>query len=152
MSRSRVADRAGKIYDFLKANINTLYTFDDLCRALGLQDGSTTRAAIRRARGLAEEDDLCFPVACWDNGLTYCVTDDPNAVVDSSLHLGSIANGVGVRKDIHDAFIASRMAKLAPTDRAIVHSIDRFEAAHREQRKAYTEIIKMAREMRRASE
>lgn len=149
MTRHRTEDRAREIYAFLKANLNTVYKIKDLLDELGLYDGTTTRSAIRRARDMAADDGLCFPVACFDNGLTYCVTDDPGAVIDPSMHLAKIANGVGVRKDIHDDFIRSRMAKLAPVDRAMFNSLEKFEFAQREQRVAYAEVLKAITAVRR---
>lgn len=142
MTRSRVDDRAQLIYDFLKANLNTVYKIGDLLGALDLNDGTTTRTAIRRARGLAVEDGLCFPVACPANGFTYCVTDNPSAALDPAIHLGGIGLGVGVRKDVHDEFIRSRMAELTPSERSLVLSIDHMDAAQRESRKAQREVLK----------
>ena len=149
MSRSRVDDRARAIYEFLSSNLNKPYALGDLLAAIGHRDSCTTRSAIRKARTLAEEDGVCFPIACPANGNTYCVTDNPAAVVDPSIHLGSIALGVGVRKDVHDEFIRSRMAQLDPVDRAMVHSLDRMGAAQRETRDAHREMMKAMVAMRR---
>jgi hypothetical protein len=119
--------------------------------ATGLRDSATTRAAIKKARGLAEDDGLCFPVACWDNGNTYCVTDTATAVIDPAIHLGKIANGVGVRKDIHDDFIRSRMNHLTPAERAMFHSLEEYEASQRQNRQAYASLLKAVTGMRRES-
>jgi len=148
--RNRVQERGEIIYSFLRDRLNEPFTIKELMSALSLHDGSTTRAAIRRARDLAADDGLCFPVACWDNGLSYCVTDVPATVIDPSIHLGKIALGVGVRKDVHDDFIRSRMAKLTPVDRAMFHSLEKFEAAQREQRAAYADVLKAITEIRRS--
>lgn len=150
MSRSRVQERAEIIYSFLREHLNTPYTIDELLSALSLHDGSTTRAAIRAARDLAAEDGLCLPVACWENGRTYCVTDVGAAAIDPSIHLGKIALGVGVRKDVHDEFIRARMNKLTPADRAMFNSLEKFEAAQREQRAAYAEVLNAITAVRRS--
>lgn len=156
MSRSRVEQRARRVYEHLKGNRNKPYRLPDLLAALNLQDSRTTRAAIRRAREYAAEDGLCFPVACPANGHTYCVTDDPSAVVDPSMHLGRIGLGIGVRKDVHDDFIRSRSAQLTPVERSMVHSLEKYEAAQRASREAYSDITKamvaMRREQRQASD
>lgn len=149
MSRTRVNDRAQLIYDFLKLNLNTVYKIGDLLTELDLNDSKTTRTAIRRARGLAEKDGLCFPVACPANGFTYCVTDNPAAVLDPSIHLGTIGVGVGVRKDVHDEFMRSRMAQLSPSERSLVLSMEHMDAAAREQRQAYGEVMKAIVGLRR---
>lgn len=151
MARTRVEDRADLIYAHLKAHLNKPFTIGALMAATGLTDSSTTRSAIKRARALAETDGLCFPVACYDNGNTYTVTDDPTAVVDPSLHLGKIAVGVGVRKDVHDRFIRSRMSHLSPIDRALINNVERYEAAQRDQREAYRALLKTVSEVRRVT-
>lgn len=151
MSRSRVEERAQRIYTFLAAHLNTPYTIDALLRKTQLRDGSTTRAAIKRARELATEDGLCLPVACWDNGNTYCVTDVGAAAIDSTIHLGKIAQGVGVTKDVHDAFIRSRMSKMTSSERAMFNGMERLEAGQREQRAAYIELLKAMTAIRRES-
>lgn len=150
MSRQRVAERAELIYGYLRENLNEPHSIHDLLGALSMQPTNTTRRAIRKARDLAESDGLCFPIACPANGNTYCVTDDPSAAVDPSLHLGSIALGVGVRKDVHDDFIRSRMAQLSPVERSMFHSIEKYEEAQRASRVAHQEVIKAMVGMRRA--
>lgn len=149
MSRNRVKTRARAIYAHLRANLNTPFTIDELLVEVGYQDGATTRSAIRRARDLAQADGLCLPVACPANDNTYCVTDHPGAVVDPAIHLGNIALGVGARKDVHDEFIRSRLAQLSPTERAMITSLDKFDAAAREQREAHHEVMKAMVAMRR---
>lgn len=149
MSRGRVDQRAETIYAFLKKNLNKPFVIGDLMKKTSLRDSSTTRAAIRKARDLAARDGLCFPVACWDNGNTYCVTDVPQAAIDPSIHLGKIAQGVGVRKDVHDDFIRARMNKLTPGERAMFHSLEHFEKAQRESREAYIGVLKAMSSMRR---
>lgn len=149
MSRNRVEERARAIYDHLRADLNTLYTLHDLLAAVDLRESATTRTAIGKARELAAEDGLCLPVACPANGYTYCVTDDPGAVVDPSMHLGRISIGVGVRKDVHDDFIRSRMSKLSPADRSMFHSLEKYEEAQRATREAYNEITKAMVAVRR---
>lgn len=150
MTRHRVSDRAMTIYMFLRENLNQPYTIGELMTATQLHDGQTTRAAIRMARGFAQDDGLCLPVACWDNGNTYCVTDVAATVIDPAIHLGKIAVGLGVRKDVHDEFIRARMAHLAPRDREMVKSLEHFEAAQREQRAAYGAVLKAITAVRRA--
>lgn len=155
MSRNRVNDRAHTIFLFLQENLNKPYTFGDLMQATRLQDGATTRAAIRKARDLAEDAGLCFPVACAANGNTYCVTDDPSAVLDPAIHLGSIAEGVGARKDVHDSFMQSRMAQMSPAERRVANQLAELDEAARQQRRAHQGLLKtlvaMRREMKEAA-
>lgn len=156
MTRGRVDDRARRIYEFLKANLNRPFLIGDLLAAVDLHDSQTTRAAIRRARGFAADDGLCFPVACPANGKTYCVTDEPSVVVDPALHLGAIAIGVGVRKDVHDEFMRERMSKLSPAERALVHVLEKWgatERAHRQvQGEFLTAMVAMRHEGRRQAD
>lgn len=142
MARNRVEGRAQAIFDFLQENLNVPFTIDQLMAETGLQDSATTRAAIRRARGIAEDAGLCFPVACHANGNTYCVTDDPSAVLDPAIHLGAIAQGVGTRKDVHDSFMQKRMAQMSPADRQIFNHLESLDAAARQQREAHRSLLK----------
>jgi hypothetical protein len=142
MSRNRVEERAVAIYTYLRDHLNEPHDKPTLLKAVELRDSHTTTAAIKRAWDLAEADGLFFPVACPANGMTYCVTNDPSVVLDPALHLGSIATGVGVREDIHARFMQSRMSKMKPAERAIVNSMDKFEAAQREMRSAYADVLK----------
>jgi hypothetical protein len=146
---STVDERAEQIYKFLHAHLNEPFRLSQLLKAVEQHPGHKTRAAIRRARGLAEADGLCFPVACPANGQTYCVTNDPKSVVDPAIHLGTIEVGVGIRKDMHDKFMQSRMNRLSPADRSMVNSMDKFEGAQRAMRSAYAEVLSAMVAMRR---
>lgn len=151
MSRTRVTDRAHTIFTFLEENLNKPYTITELLEAVGLQDGATTRAAIRQARHLAEDAGLCLPVACPANGHTYCVTDDPRAALDPAIHLGSIATGVGVAKDVHESFMQSRMGRLTPAERKLAHALAEADAAAKAQRRTHQAVLQSVVAMRRES-
>ena len=151
MSRDRVEERAQMIYVYLKARLNQPLTIGQLLQGTGLRDSATTRSGIRRARDHAERDGLCFPVACPANGFSYTVTDDPSAAFDPSLHLGRLAQGIGVRKDVHDDFIRARMSKLTQSERAMFHATEKYEQAQRASREAYQEITKALVGLRRES-
>lgn len=149
MGRNRVNDRAHTIFMFLEENLNKPYTIGDLLAATGLQDGATTRAAIRKARALAEDAGLCMPVACPANGHTYCVTDDPQAVLDPAIHLGAIATGVEVTKEVHDSFMQSRMSQLTPAERKLLHALGEMGETDRAQRRARQSVLQATIAIRR---
>lgn len=99
MSRTRVDDRARLIYDYLLGLGGQGVTMPELCEALQLQDGSTTRSAIRRARDLATKDGLHFPPAVPQNDMTYRVTSLPGDALDPALQMSRIESGVRNRKE-----------------------------------------------------
>lgn len=149
MSRNRIAERSEAIYAFLLERINEKFTIGDLIAELGLQDSRTTRKAIRRAADLAENDGMFLPIACPANGFTYCVTDDPENVVDPTIHLSSIANGVEMRKDSHADFLSSNSHELDPLTRELMKGMSEMEEASRKSRDAYAAMTRTMVAMRR---
>lgn len=104
-SRNRVDNRAHLIYDFLALHLGDGFTMPDLCAELGITDGSTTRAAIRRARDLATEAGLHFPPAIAANDFTYRVTRLAEDALDPALQMARIERGVRLRKEDGYEFI-----------------------------------------------
>lgn len=97
-SRSRVEDRAHRIYDLLALNLTRKFTIGELCSRLDIQDGSTTRAAIRRARDLATEAGFHFPPAVPQNDMTYTVTNLPGDALYPAVQMSRIGRGVRLRE------------------------------------------------------
>ena len=119
-SRDRVQNRAELIHNFLAANINTGYTKPELLAELNLQAGSTTEAAIRRARGMAAEAGLHFPPAVPANGNRYMVTGLAENALDPTVHMGRIETGVRRRKESGVEFMRRERANLPPDLRPVV--------------------------------
>jgi hypothetical protein len=120
MNRNRVENRAQMIYAHLMLHRNQRFTMPQLCKALGIHDGSTTRTAIRRARGLATEAGYHFPPAVPANGCTYTVTDLPEKALDPSLHMARIETGVRARKENGIEFMRRERNKLPADLRPVV--------------------------------
>lgn len=120
MSRDRVENRAQMIYAHLMLHRNQPYTMPQLCKALGINGGSTTRAAIRRARDLATEAGYHFPPAVPANGQTYTVTDLAEKALDPSLHMARIETGVRERKENGIEFMRRERTKLPADLRPVV--------------------------------
>lgn len=120
MTRSRVENRAQMVYDFLALHMGEGYTLQELCIELGIDAGSTTRAAIRRARDLAAEAGYHFPPAVPQNGQRYKVTNLPQDALDPSLHMARIETGVRERKEDGIEFMRRERSKLPVDLRPVV--------------------------------
>ena len=114
-TRNRVDNRAHLIYDFLAEHMGEGYTMPELCIELDIHDGSTTRAAIRRARDLATEAGYHFPPAIAANGFQYKVTTLAADALDPALQMSRIERGVRVRKEDGYEFIR-RERRTMPAD------------------------------------
>ena len=114
-TRNRVDNRAHLIYDFLAEHMGEGYTMPELCIELDIHDGSTTRAAIRRARDLATEAGYHFPPAIAANGFQYKVTTLAADALDPALQMSRIETGVRKRKEDGLEFIR-RERRTMPAD------------------------------------
>jgi len=144
MSRNRVENRAHLIYDFLVKNLGKGYTITELCRALSLQPGSTTTAAIRRARELATEAGYHFPPAVPATGHVYMVTNLPGDALDPTLHMARIETGVRARKNDGIDYMRRRLRDVDPQDRPVARAFINIE---RKTEKALAELRKEAEDM-----
>lgn len=127
MSRDRVENRAHLIYDFLSKNLGVGFTITQLCQKLSLRPGSTTTAAIRRAREMATEAGFHFPPAVPATGQQYMVTKLPGDALDPSLHMARIEAGVRARKNDGVEFMRRRLREVDPQDRPIVRAYVNIE-------------------------
>ena len=118
-SRDRVQNRAERIYGFLLANMGTGYTKADLCKELEIGPGSTTEAAIKRARDMATEAGYHFPPAVPAQGFKYMVTDLAADAIDPTIHMSRIEAGVRARKETGMEFLRRERRNLAPDERPI---------------------------------
>jgi hypothetical protein len=154
-ARNRVEDRAQRIFAYLRKHLGQRFTIDQLCRALGLQDGATTRAAIRRARDLATEAGLHFPPAVPHTGFTYVVTNLPGDALDPALHMARIEAGVRLRKEDGIEYMRRRLrdvpADLRPVARAFVNIERKTERALAELRREADDMIVEMVKIRRDS-
>lgn len=150
---NRVANRAQRIYDYLKQRQGEAFRKADVLNALDLNDSKTTRTAIKRARELAQADGLYMAIPVYENGYTTCVTDDPRAAMDAALWLVGVENGVRVPRHIADEFVKARMSKLSPSERAYVHLTDKLNDLVKGTQDAAQEVVnalvKERREARR---
>lgn len=119
-SRERVQNRAELIFNFLAENINKGYTKPELLAELHLQAGSTTDAAIKRAREMAAEAGLHLPPAVPANEFRYMVTGLAENALDPTVHMGRIETGVRRRKESGIEFMRRERANLPPDLRPIV--------------------------------
>lgn len=136
--RTRVENRAHLIFDFLVTRLNKGFTIAELCRALGLQDGATTRAAIRRARALATEAGLHFPPAIAANGFTYKVTDLAENAMRPTAQMGRVEAGVRARKEDGIEFLR-RERKTLPAD--LQPMADMYISVYDSTKKALAEVV-----------
>lgn len=120
MSRDRVENRAQLIYGYLVTHLGDGFTMPELCSALGITDGSTTRSAMRRARDLATEAGYHLPPAVPQNGMRYMVTNLPGDALDPSLHMARIEAGIRERKEDGIEFMRRERTKLPPDLRPVV--------------------------------
>jgi hypothetical protein len=125
--RTRVDDRAEKIYAFLKANLGKPFRGPDLLRRVGLIDNATNRAALRRVKYVADADGLIAPYPVAANSYTYTVTSDPTAAFDPALHLARGQQGLGIPKRLYQDAMKSRMRQMDKRDAAIVTAWTDFE-------------------------
>jgi len=144
MSRRRVENRAQMIYAHLLLHRNQPFTMPQLCKALGFQDGSTTRSAVRRARDLATEAGYHFPPSVAANRHTYTVTDLPEKALDPSLHMARIETGVRKRKENGIEFMRRERNKLPADLRPVV---DMHLTVHDAAREALGTIQRAADDM-----
>lgn len=148
-ARNRVASRAEQIYTFLRDHQETPYRLPDLLAELGMRDGTTTRSAIKHARLLAEADGLCFPVAVPANGWVYVVTTDPIAVLDPTLHLARIEQGVRTTKERHEDFIRPRLKQMPLSERRVAAAWMNFEDQMRQAQAGAAELTRAMVDMRK---
>jgi hypothetical protein len=147
--RTRVDDRAQKIYDFLKGRLGRPYRVGDLLARVDLTDNATNRAALRRVKYLAEKDGLCCPYPTSSNGYTYTVTDDPTAALDPALHLARGQQGLEIPKTVYQDFVKSRMSKLEPGERKVAKAWMDFEDKVKAVNSGAAELTKAIIAMRR---
>jgi len=143
-TRNRVDERAHRIYDFLVARLGAGFTLIELCRGLGIRPGSTTTAAIRRARDLATEAGQHFPPAVPANGQRYMVTQDPGDALDPTLHMGRIGQGVQVREQVGIDFMEREMRAM-PADLKPIAAF--YLKAQKTKQRAAAELQKAADDM-----
>lgn len=111
-ARNRVEIRAKLIFDYLKMHRGRGYTIGELCRVLGIQDGSTTRAAIRRARDLATDAGLHFPPAVSGTAFKYMVTRKPGDAIKPMVQMARIEAGVRARRLDGETFVRARLDEI----------------------------------------
>ena len=111
---------------------------------LGIQDGSTTRSAIRRARDIASEAGYHFPPAVPQNDFSYQVTDLAEEALDPALHMARIERGVRRRKEDGIEFMRRERHSL-PADLKPV--VDMHLTVHDATKRALGEIQKAADDM-----
>lgn len=144
MSRHRVENRAQLLYAHLLAHKGDGFTMPELCKALGIADGSTTRSAVRRARDLATEAGYHFPPAVPANEFRYRVTDLAEHALDPSLHMSRIERGVRVRKEDGIEFMRRERSRLPADLRPVV---DMHLTVHDAAQKALGTIQRAADDM-----
>lgn len=120
MTRNRVDNRAELIYNHLALHMGKGFTMPALCRAVGITDSATTRAAIRRARDLATEAGYHFPPAIAANGFEYRVTNLAEDALDPTLQMSRIETGVRKRKETGIEFMRRERKGLPSELRPIV--------------------------------
>lgn len=152
-ARNRVEDRAQRIFAFLR-DCGRSYDLPGLCRVLKINDGATTRSAIRRARDLATAAGLHFPPAVPANGFQYMVTNLPGDALDPALHMARTEAGVRARKQNGIEFMRRRMrdvpAEYRPVARAFVNIELKTERALAELRKEADDMIVEMVKLRRS--
>lgn len=136
-ARNRIENRAQRIFDFLRGHLGDGFTIGELCRALKITDGPTTRNAIGRARDLATIEGLHFPPAVPHGGFKYMVTDRPGDALDPALHMARIESGVAARKDDGLNFMEGKLREMDPADRPVASVLLRME---KRKRKAVAEF------------
>jgi hypothetical protein len=147
---SKVDDVADILYDFLKVkHRNEAFRLREILVATRLRNNATTATAMRRIREYAIADDLCVRLPCPANGQTYAVTDDPNMVYDSAIHLWLVADGVKRTEYQQRSFIRRNDTLLPRGDREIVKIIDEFEESQRGQQQLLHRLIAVTVETRR---
>jgi hypothetical protein len=114
-----VDERAAAIYGYLRAHPGRKVSRAALLAATGLQPGTKTDTAIRRARDLATADGLHFPPAVPANGFTYTVTRVRDEAVEPMVHMVKIAAGVARRAGDGAEFIATAIESLDEPTRAL---------------------------------
>jgi hypothetical protein len=144
MSRHRVENRAHLIYDYLCQHLGEGFTIDELCHAVGINDGATTRSAIRRARDLATEAGLHFPPAVPTTGFTYLVTRLPGDALDPALHMARIETGVRIRKQDGTEYMRRHLRDVPPELRPIARAFVNIE---RKTERALAELRREADDM-----
>lgn len=120
MSRDRIENRGHAIYEFLTLNLGEGYTLADLCQELGFEPGSTTSAAMRRARDLAAEAGYHLPPAIAENGYEYRVTKLAQDALAPTLQMARVERGVRLRKESGIEFMRRERAGLPPDLRPVV--------------------------------
>jgi len=154
-ARNRVENRAQRIFVFLRDGFPEQYTIDELCQALDINDGATTRTAITRARDLATAQGLHFPPAVPANGFTYKVTKLPGDALDPALHMARIEAGIRARKEDGVEYMRRRLRdvspELRPVARAFVNIERKTERALAELRREADDMIVEMVKLRRPS-
>lgn len=117
---STVDERADLIYAWLHQRLGQQFTMPQLCQALGLQPGTKTTAAIRRARDIATQAGLHFPPAVPQNGYTYTVTSLPGDALDPAIQMSRIEAGVRARADVGYEFMRRHRRQIPADLRPVV--------------------------------
>lgn len=151
-----VEQRGQDIYDWLLERRDQKFTIAELCRALHLQPGAKTQAAIRHARSLAAQEGLHFPPAVPANKFTYTVTALPGEALDPALHMSRIEAGARIRADVGYEFMRAQERALPRELRPIVKAaLAMQQTARRARAEAQqamddmvVELVKLRRETR----
>jgi hypothetical protein len=106
---SSVENRAQLIYGFLRGNMGVRFSKAEVLHATGLEPGTKSEAAMRRARDIATADGLHFPPAVPATGFGYMVTELADDAIEPTIHMAKIEAGVRARKEVGEEFIADRL-------------------------------------------
>jgi aminopeptidase-like protein len=90
---------------------------------LGLNEGTKTYQAIRRAAFLAHEIGQHVPAACWSNGYEHHITTDPHDAIQPAAHLMKIAVGVLRRAGLAYEFMDANSASMDADAAARAHTL-----------------------------
>ena len=99
---------------------------------------------LKGARRLAIKEGLLIPMATYENGYTYELTNDPNKAFQPAMQVQAQAMGIKKLQYTHDDFMGARIAKLPKAARDIVQRRLAFEAAQRASLEAYLDNEKAA--------
>ena len=124
-ARNRVDERAEAIFTYLHRHMGEGFTITELCAALRINQGETTRSAIRRARALATASGLHFPPAVPHTGFRDMITNLAVDALDPALHMARVEAGVRARKQDGIEYMRRRLrdvpAEYRPVARAFVN-------------------------------
>jgi hypothetical protein len=117
---STVNERAQVIFDYLSTHLGQGFTLEQLLAATGLENGTKTANAIRRARDIATANGLHFPPAIKVRGGVplYRVTDQAADAVRPTQRMHAIARGVRRREEVGLDFMTAHQEQLDPAAQA----------------------------------